>query len=163
MARRLVSSGSKFEDILGYSRAVVDGEWVLLSGTTGFDYQAHTIHPGVIEQTEKMLDNMAWGLKQAGARFEDVVRLRLYLTHWQDFERVAPVIGKRFRHIRPAQTMITACFADPRILIEMEATALLRDKAKPAAATKPAKRRAVKAAKAKMSKSKGRAKSGRGR
>ncbi|MBM3540591.1 MAG: RidA family protein [Alphaproteobacteria bacterium] len=148
MSRRLISSGSKFESILGYSRAVVDGEWVFLSGTTGFDYKAHTIHPGVIEQTEQMLDNMAWGLKQAGARFEDVVRLRLYMTHWQDFERVAPVIGKRFCHIRPAQTMITASFADPRILIEMEATALLRGKAKPVKAAAKSKRAAKKPVKA---------------
>ena len=148
MARRLISSGSKFESILGYSRAVVDGEWVFLSGTTGFDYKAHTIAPGVVEQTEQMLDNMAWGLKQGGARFEDVVRLRLYMTHWQDFERVAPVIGKRFGHIRPAQTMITSSFADPRILIEMEATALLRGNAKSAKAAARPKRAAKKPGKA---------------
>ena len=128
MARRLISSGGKYEPILGYSRAVVDGEWVFLSGTTGFDYQSHTIAPGVVEQTEKMLDNMEWGLEEAGAGFADVVRLRLYLKHWQDFERVAPAIGARFKDIRAAQTMITADFAEPRILIEMEATALVRAK-----------------------------------
>ena len=134
MARKLISSGSKFEALLGYSRAVVDGEWVFLSGTTGFDYKAHTIAPDVVDQTRQMLSNMEWGLKQAGASFKDVVRLRLYLTHWQDFERVAKVIGDSFREIRPAQTMITASFADPRILVEMDATALLRGRA-----AKPAK------------------------
>jgi enamine deaminase RidA (YjgF/YER057c/UK114 family) len=147
MARKRISSGSKFEDLLGYSRAVIDGEWVFLSGTTGFDYKAHTIAPDVVDQTRKMLENMEWGLKQAGASFEDVVRLRLYMTHWQDFERVARVIGDRFRKIRPAQTMITASFADPRILVEMEATALVRGReAKPAkaAAKKPAARKTAK-------------------
>ena len=74
-----------------------------------------------------MLENMRWGLGEAGARFEDVVRLRLYLLQWRDFETVAPIIGEVFRDIRPAQTMVTAAFADPRILIEMEATALLRE------------------------------------
>ena len=127
MPRKLISSGGRYEDILGYSRAVVDGEWVFLAGTTGFDYKSHTIARDVVEQTEKMLDNMAWALGEAGASFADVVRLRLYLKHWQDFERVAPVIGARFRDIRPAQTMITADFAEPRILVEMDATALLRD------------------------------------
>ena len=127
MPRKLISSGGRYEDILGYSRAVVDGEWVFLAGTTGFDCKSHTISRDVVEQTEKMLDNMAWALGEAGASFANVVRLRLYLKHWQDFERVAPVIGARFRDIRPAQTMITADFAEPRILVEMDATALLRD------------------------------------
>ena len=127
MARKLISSGSKFEDILGYSRAVRDGEWVFHSGTTGFDYKTHTIHPGIEEQTRQMLENMRWGLGEADARFEDVVRLRLYLLQWRDFEIVAPIIGEVFRDIRPAQTMVTAAFADPRILIEMEATALVRE------------------------------------
>ncbi len=127
MARKLISSGSKFEDILGYSRVVRDGEWVFHSGTTGFDYKAHTIDPGIEAQTRQMLENMRWGLGEVGARFEDVVRLRLYLLQWPDFETVAPIIGEVFRDIRPAQTMVTAAFADPRILIEMEATALLRE------------------------------------
>lgn len=132
MARKKISSGSKFEALLGYSRAVRDGEWVFLSGTTGFDYQKHTISKDVVAQTKQMLANMEWGLKQAGAAFEDVVRLRLYMVRQKDFERVARVIGGRFSDIRPANTMITASFADPRILVEMDATALLRPKRKPA-------------------------------
>ncbi len=128
MARKRVSSGSKFEALLGYSRAVRDGEWVFLSGTTGFDYKKHTISKDVVAQTEQMLANMQWGLKQAGARFADVVRLRLYMVRQKDFEKVARVIGARFGAIRPANTMITAAFADPRILVEMDATALLRPK-----------------------------------
>jgi enamine deaminase RidA (YjgF/YER057c/UK114 family) len=127
MARTLISSGSKFEEILGYSRVVRDGEWVFHSGTTGFDYKAHTIDPGIEAQTRKMLDNMRWGLEGAGARFEHVVRLRLYLLQWRDLETVAPIIGAVFRDVRPAQTMVTGAFADPRILIEMEATALVRE------------------------------------
>ena len=131
MARKKISSGSKFEALLGYSRAVRDGEWVFLSGTTGFDYKKHTISKDVVAQTKQMLANMEWGLKQAGASFEDVVRLRLYMVDYRDFERVAKVIGGRFGDIRPANTMITASFADPRILVEMDATALLRTKKKP--------------------------------
>ena len=131
MARKKISSGSKFEALLGYSRAVRDGEWVFLSGTTGFDYKKHTISKDVVAQTKQMLANMEWGLKQAGAAFEDVVRLRLYMVRQKDFERVARVIGGRFGDIRPANTMITSAFADPRILVEMDATALLRPKRKP--------------------------------
>lgn len=132
MARKKISSGSKFEALLGYSRAVRDGEWVFLSGTTGFDYKKHTISKDVVAQTEQMLDNMEWGLKQAGASFEDIVRLRLYMVRQKDFERVARAIGRRFGHIRPANTMITSAFADPRILVEMDATALVRAKRKTA-------------------------------
>lgn len=130
MARKKISSGSKFEALLGYSRAVRDGEWVFLSGTTGFDYKKHTISKDVVAQTKQMLANMEWGLKQAGASFEDVVRLRLYMVDYRDFERVAKVVGARFGDIRPANTMITASFADPRILVEMDATALLRARKK---------------------------------
>jgi enamine deaminase RidA (YjgF/YER057c/UK114 family) len=74
-----------------------------------------------------MLENMRWGLGEAGARFEDVVRLRLYLLQWRDSETVAPIIGEVFHDIRPAQTMVTAALADLRILIEMEATTLVRE------------------------------------
>lgn len=139
MARKKISSGSKFEALLGYSRAVRDGEWVFLSGTTGFDYKKHTISKDVVAQTKQMLANMEWGLKQAGARFEDIVRLRLYMVRQKDFERVARVIGERFGSIRPANTMITSAFADPRILVEMDATALVRAKRK-AAKRRPARR-----------------------
>jgi enamine deaminase RidA (YjgF/YER057c/UK114 family) len=140
MARKKMSSGSKFEALLGYSRAVRDGEWVFLSGTTGFDYKKHAISKDVVAQTKQMLANMEWGLKQAGASFEDVVRLRLYMVDYRDFERVAKVIGGRFGDIRPANTMITASFADPRILVEMDATALLRTKKKKPAMRKAARR-----------------------
>jgi len=139
MARKKISSGSKFEALLGYSRAVRDGEWVFLSGTTGFDYKKHAISKDVVAQTKQMLANMEWGLKQAGATFEDIVRLRLYMVRQKDFERVARVIGERFGHIRPANTMITSAFADPRILVEMDATALVRAKRK-AVKRRPARR-----------------------
>ena len=139
MARKKISSGSKFEALLGYSRAVRDGEWVFLSGTTGFDYKKHTISKDVVAQTKQMLDNMEWGLKQAGATLEDVVRLRLYMVDYRDFERVAKVVGARFGDIRPANTMITSSFAYPSILVEIDATALVRAKKK-AAKRKAARR-----------------------
>jgi enamine deaminase RidA (YjgF/YER057c/UK114 family) len=143
MARKRISSGSAFEKLLGYSRAVRDGNWVFHAGTTGFDYKRHTISLDVIDQTKQMLANMEWGLKEAGATFDDVVRINLYLTDHKDFERVARLIQKKIGRARPAATMITATFADPRILVEMDATALLQEKAKrQAARAKPSKKRA---------------------
>ncbi|MFO0998313.1 MAG: RidA family protein [Alphaproteobacteria bacterium] len=143
MARQRVSSGSAFEKILGYSRAVRDGNWVFHAGTTGFDYKRHTISLDVIDQTKQMLANMEWGLKEAGASFDDVVRINLYMTDHRDFERVARIIQKKIGRARPAATMITATFADPRILVEMDATALIQEKTKrPAARPKRPKRRA---------------------
>ncbi len=123
MSRKLISSGSSFEAQIGYSRAVVDGEWVFVSGTTGFDYATMTIAEGVAAQTEQCLKNIAQALQQAGARLEDVVRVTYILPLAAEFEQCWPVLRKYFGDIRPAATMIAAGLLDPRIRIEIEVTA----------------------------------------
>src|SRR5579862_2646040 len=121
--RRLISSGSTFEREIGYSRAVVDGDLVFVSGTTGFDYRTMTISSDVIEQAEQCLRNIGEALAQAGSRFEDVVRVRYILPERKDFEPCWPVLRRYFEEIRPAATMIVAGLSDPRMKIEIEVTA----------------------------------------
>ncbi len=123
MNRRLISSGSTYEREIGYSRAVVDGEWVFVSGTTGFDYQAMTISDNLLEQTEQCLRNIKSALEQAGAGFADVVRVTYILPQGSDFPACWPVLRKYFGDVRPAATMISAGLADPRMRIEIEVTA----------------------------------------
>ncbi len=123
MARRLISSGSKFEEDIGYSRAVVDGEWVFVSGTTGFDYSTMSIPAGLVEQTEQCLKNIELALGQAGASFADIVRVTYILPVATEFPECWPVLRKYFGEVRPAATMISAGLADPRMRIEIEVTA----------------------------------------
>ena len=126
MTRRLISSGSPFEERVAYSRAVVDGEWVFMSGTTGFDYATMEISEDVVEQAEQALKNIDTALREAGASFEDIVRVNYILPSRTDFEKCWPVLRKYFGGIRPASTMFTAGLADPRMLIEIEVTARKR-------------------------------------
>jgi enamine deaminase RidA (YjgF/YER057c/UK114 family) len=125
--RRLISSGSQFETEIGYSRAVVDGDWVFVSGTTGFDYAAKTIPEDVAEQAEQTLKNIGWALAEAGATFADVVRANYVLPNGADFPACWPVLRKYFGDVRPASMMIVAGLADPRMKIEIEVTARKRD------------------------------------
>jgi enamine deaminase RidA (YjgF/YER057c/UK114 family) len=126
MSRRLISSGSTFEQEIGYSRAVVDGEWVFVSGTTGFDYESMTISDNLSEQTEQCLRNIQAALEQADANLEDVVRVLYILPQAEEFPACWPVLRKYFGTIRPAATMIAAGLADPRMKIEIQVTALRR-------------------------------------
>ena len=121
--RQLISSGSPFEAGIGYSRAVVDGAWVFVSGTTGFDYTTMTISPDVREQAEQVLRNIGQALAEAGSSFADVVRVRYILPDAADFEPCWPVLRRAFGEARPAATMIAAGLADPRMRIEIEVTA----------------------------------------
>ena len=121
--RRLISSGSTFERDMGYSRAVVDGEWVFVSGTTGFDYAAMTISDDVVVQAEQCFRNIEKALAEAGARCADIVRVRYILPRVEDFEPCWPVLRKYLGEIRPAATMISAALSDPRMKIEIEVTA----------------------------------------
>ena len=123
MKRRLISSGSSFEREVGYSRAVVDGEWIFVSGTTGFDYRAMTISDSVTEQTEQALKNIQSALEQAGASLRDVVRVTYILPRGEDFPQCWPILRKYFGEVRPAATMISAGLADARMKIEIEITA----------------------------------------
>jgi enamine deaminase RidA (YjgF/YER057c/UK114 family) len=123
MARRLISSGSPFEREIGYSRAVVDGEWVFVSGTTGFDYATMTISDDLAEQAEQCLRNVSAALAEAGATLADVVRVTYVLPEAGRFRECWPVLRKYFSEVRPAAMMIAAGLADPRMQIEIEVTA----------------------------------------
>ena len=126
MKRRLISSGSSFERDIGYSRAVVDGDWIFVSGTTGFDYGSMTIADGLPEQTEQCLRNIQSALEQAGASLSDVVRVTYILPKAEDFPQCWPTLRRYFGEVRPAATMIAAGLADPRMRIEIEVTARKR-------------------------------------
>ena len=125
MARRLISSGSTFETHVGFSRAVVDGEWVFVSGTTGFDFATMTIEPGITDQVEQCFKNIQAALREAGATLADVVRVTYILPDASQFQECWPILRKYFGSIRPAATMIAAGLADPRMRIEIEVTARL--------------------------------------
>ena len=118
-----ISSGSTFEEQIGYSRAVVDGDWVFVSGTTGFDYATMTIADDVVAQAEQCLANIDAALSEAGATLEDVVRVRYLLPDRTDFESCWPVLRGYFDSVRPAATMIECGLSDPRMRIEIEVTA----------------------------------------
>jgi enamine deaminase RidA (YjgF/YER057c/UK114 family) len=124
--RRLISSGSSFEALAGYSRAVVEGDYVHVSGTTGFDYATMTIDADPAVQTRQCFRNIAAALGQAGSSLDDVVRVRYYLTDAALFERLAPIFGEQFANARPAATALVCGLIDPRMKIEIEATARRR-------------------------------------
>ena len=126
MERTLISSGSPFEQEIGYSRAVVQGDWIFVSGTTGFDYATMTIAELVEEQAEQCLKNIEWALLQAGSGLRDVVRVTYVLPDGADFQKCWPVLRRYFGEVRPAAMMISARLLDPRMRIEIEVTALRR-------------------------------------
>jgi len=104
ITRRLISSGSTFEQEIGYSRAVVDGEWIFVSGTTGFDYAAMTISEGIVEQTEQCFRNIRQALGDAGATLEDIVRVTYIVPDSSQFKQCWPVLRKPVGNVRPAAT-----------------------------------------------------------
>jgi enamine deaminase RidA (YjgF/YER057c/UK114 family) len=118
--RRAILSGSLFEEQIGYARAVVDGDWVHVSGTTGYDYATMTISDDVVEQAEQCLRNVGAALAEAGCGFADVVRVRYLLPDRADFEPCWPVLRRCFGEVRPAATMMVCGLADPRMKIEIE-------------------------------------------
>ncbi|GAA4900328.1 hypothetical protein GCM10023311_27410 [Flaviramulus aquimarinus] len=124
MKRKLISSGSSFEEKIGYSRAVVQGNWVFVSGTTGYNYKDMTISYDIAKQTEQCLLNIESALEQANASLSDVVRVTYILPEANEFEKCWPVLKHFFGDIRPAATMISAGLADDKMKIEIEVTAL---------------------------------------
>ncbi|KES05037.1 acetyltransferase [Streptomyces toyocaensis] len=118
--RRAILSGSTFEERIGYARAVVHGDEVHVSGTTGFDYTTMTISEDVVEQAEQCLRNIGAALAEAGCTFADVVRVRYLLPDRADFEPCWPVLRRFFGDVRPAATMLVCGLADPRMKIEIE-------------------------------------------
>jgi enamine deaminase RidA (YjgF/YER057c/UK114 family) len=121
--RRVILSGSTFEEQIGYARAVVDGDRVYVSGTTGFDYATMTISEDVVEQAEQCLRNVETALAEADCTFADVVRVRYLLPDRSDFEPCWPVLRRAFGAVRPAATMMVCGLADPRMKIEIEVDA----------------------------------------
>ncbi len=126
MKRQLISSGSTFEREIGYSRAVVVGDWVFVSGTTGFDYSTMTIADDLAAQTEQTLRNIEAALTEAGSSLADVVRVHYILPRAADFPQCWSVLRTVFGEVRPAATMIEAGLSDPRMKIEIEVTAIKR-------------------------------------
>ena len=124
--RRLISSGSRFEAEAGYSRAVVDGEWVFVAGTTGFDYAAMTIAEDPAEQARQAFRNIEKALGEAGSSFADIVRVRYSVPDIADWPAIVPVLGEVFGTIRPAATALVCGLVDPRMKIEIEVTARRR-------------------------------------
>ncbi len=124
MQRQHISSGSPFEEQIGYSRAVVAGDWVFVSGTTGFDYATMSISDDVVQQAEQCFLNIQAALQQAGASLDDVVRVNYVLPDASLFESCWPVLRKHLGRARPAAMMVSAGLLDPRMKIEIEVTAL---------------------------------------
>ena len=122
MTRRQVSSGSKFEAEIGYSRAIVDGDWIWVSGTTGFNYETMKISADVAEQADQTLRNISAAMERAGFSLQDVVRVTYILPDAGDFEPCWPVFRKYFGETRPAATALIANLIDPRMKIEIEVT-----------------------------------------
>lgn len=126
MSRQLISSGSTFEQEIGYSRAVVvEGNWILVSGTTGFDYSSMVISDDLLQQTEQCFQNVQAALNEAGASLKDVVRVTYVLPNAADFPKCWPIMRKYFGEVKPAAMMLAAGLSDPRMKIEIQVTAHL--------------------------------------
>ncbi|MEE4361913.1 MAG: RidA family protein [Pseudomonadales bacterium] len=123
MSRTFVSSGSDYEHRIGYSRAVIIDDDVLVSGTTGFDYETMTISDDVVAQAEQCFHNIAWALAEAGCTLDDIVRVRYIFPDGRDFEPCWPVFRRHLERARPAATMIIAGLLDPRMKLEIEVSA----------------------------------------
>jgi enamine deaminase RidA (YjgF/YER057c/UK114 family) len=123
MSKTLITSGSPFEEQIAYSRAVVDGDWIFVSGTTGFDYSTMSISDDVTRQAEQCLKNIQHALRQAGADLADIVRVRYIVPDATDFEACWPDHRQYLGAVRPAATMLAAGLLDPRMKIEIEVTA----------------------------------------
>ena len=126
MPRKLISTGSPFEKTAGYSRAVVQGDWCFVAGTTGYDYAAMTIPDAVEDQARNCLKTIGDTLAKAGFAMSDVVRANYYVTDRANVARVLPILGETFGEIRPAATMIVCELNEPQMKIEIEVTALKR-------------------------------------
>lgn len=127
MARRLISTGSPFEDRIGYSRAVVCDGWVFVAGTTGYDYATMTMPDDVADQCRNTLATIGGVLAEAGASLNDVVRVRYVLPDPADWPACWPVVSQAFARARPAATMMSAALQEPEMKIEIEVTARLPD------------------------------------
>lgn len=121
--RRLISSGSSFEEEIAYSRAVVESGWIFMAGVTGFDYATMQISDSLLEQTEQCFRNIESALRQAGAGLADVVRVMYIVPQAERFPECWPVLRKYLGEVRPAATMLCARLMDERMQIEIQVTA----------------------------------------
>lgn len=124
MKRKLISSGSSFEEKVGYSRAVVQGNWLFMAGTTGYNYTTMTISDDIVEQTIQTLKNIDKTLKEAGFERKDIVKVLYIVPKAAEFEQCWPTLKEYFGEIRPASTMISANLFDEKMKIEIEVTGL---------------------------------------
>ncbi len=127
MPRKRYSTGSVFEEKAGYCRAVADGRWIFVSGTTGFDYSTMEISGDPAEQAEQCFRNIRTALRELDGALEDMVRIRVYLADAEDFPAIAEVVGRHCRSIRPANTTVVAPLVDPAMKVEIEVTVLRSD------------------------------------
>lgn len=118
-----VSTGSPFEQRFGFSRAVDDGDYVFVSGCTGFDYRTGVIADGTAEQTRQIIRNIEDALTRCGCKLSDVVQKRVYVVSVEALKEAEPVIGEAFRKVKPANTTLICSLVDPRMKIEIEVTA----------------------------------------
>jgi enamine deaminase RidA (YjgF/YER057c/UK114 family) len=122
MTRQIISSGSRFESEMAYSRAVVEGDWIFVSGSTGFNYATMEISGDVAVQAEQTFLNIKAAMEKAGFRLEHIVRVHYLLPDAADFQACLPVVKKYLGDVRPAATMFVAGLLDPRMKIEIEVT-----------------------------------------
>jgi enamine deaminase RidA (YjgF/YER057c/UK114 family) len=124
--RQLVSSGSPFEAQVGYSRAVVQGDWCFVAGTTGYDPETRDMPDAAVDQARNALQVIDKALAEAGFTMSDVVRATYYFTDAACWDEVGPVLGEAFGHIRPAATALIVGLIKPEMKVEIEVTALRR-------------------------------------
>jgi len=126
MSRQLISTGSKWEPIIGYSRAVKVGNQIFVSGTTGTNAEGKVAQGDLEAQTKQAILNIQTGLEKAGATLAHVVRTRMYMTNIREWEKAARAHGEFFKDIRPATAMVEVSkLIDPEMLIEIEADAVI--------------------------------------
>lgn len=123
MEKKLINSGSKFEEQIAYSRAVVQGNWVFVSGTTGYNYESMAISDDIVEQTKQCFVNIKHALEKAGASLSDIVRITYILPNADDFEQCWPILRKYLGNVKPAATMLSAGLINKAVKIEIEVTA----------------------------------------
>lgn len=123
--RTRITSGSEFERIYNYSRAVLVGNHLMISGTTGYDYATSTLADGPVEQTEQLIRNVEAALAQAGGRLADIVRVRMYLAYAEDYDAIMEAYARAFEGICPACTTVEAKLFDPAMRVEMDMDAIV--------------------------------------